>query len=39
MQARLGAPTALTATAPKLARLISTLRQHGTPDVQRGMEA
>jgi transposase len=39
MQARLGAPKASTATAHKLARLIYTMRKHGTAYVRRGMDA
>ena len=39
MQARLGAPKAMTATAPKLARLIYTRLQHGTASVRQGMDA
>ena len=39
MQARLGAPKAITATAHKLARLISAMLKHGTASVRRGMEA
>lgn len=38
MQARLGAPKAVTATAHTLARLISTMLQHGTAYVRRGMD-
>jgi transposase len=38
MQARLGAPKAITATAHKLARLIDTRRKHGTAYVRRGMD-
>jgi transposase len=38
IQARLGAPKAITATAHKRARLISTMRKHGTADVRRGMD-
>jgi hypothetical protein len=38
MKARLGAPKAITATAHKLARLIYTMRKHGTAYVRRGME-
>ncbi len=39
MQARLGAPKAITATAQKLARLISSMLKHGTASVRRGMNA
>ena len=38
MQARLGAPKAITATAHTLARLISTMLTHGTAYVRRGMD-
>ena len=38
MKARLGAPKAITATAHKLARLIYTLRKHGTAYVRQGMD-
>jgi len=38
MQARLGAPKAITATAHKLARLIYTMLKHGTASGRRGME-
>jgi hypothetical protein len=37
MKARLGAPQAITATAHKLARLIDTMRKHGTAYVRQGM--
>jgi hypothetical protein len=37
MQARLGAPQAITATAHKLARLIDTMLKHGTAYVRQGM--
>ena len=37
--ARLGTPKALTATAHKLARLVSSLLQHGSADVHQGLEA
>jgi hypothetical protein len=33
MQARLGTPKAMTATAHTLARLVDTLLKHGTADV------
>ena len=39
MRSRLGAPTAITATAPKLARLVSSLFKHGSASVQQGIEA
>jgi transposase len=39
MKARLGTPKAITATAPKLARLIYSLLKHGTAYVQQGLEA
>jgi len=39
MQARLGPPKALTATAHTLARLVSSLRHHGSADVQQGLDA
>jgi transposase len=39
MKARLGAPSALTATAHKLARLIYNLLRHGQPYVDIGQEA
>jgi len=38
MQAQLGAPKAITATAHKLARLVSTMLKHGTAYVQQGMD-
>ena len=38
MPARLGAPKAITATAHPLARLIDTMRKHGTASVRRGMD-
>ena len=38
MQARLGAPKAITATAHKLARLVYTMRKHDTASVQQGMD-
>jgi len=38
MQARLGAPKASTATAPTLARLLDSMRKHGTADVRQGMD-
>jgi transposase len=37
-KARLGAPNAITATAHKLARLLSTMLKHGTAYVRRGMD-
>jgi len=39
MKARLGTPKALTATAPKLARLVSRLLQHGSAAVPQGLDA
>ncbi len=39
MQARLGTPKAITATAHKLARLVYRLVQHGSAYVQQGLEA
>jgi hypothetical protein len=39
MQARLGTPKALTATAPKLARLVSSLLPHGSAYVHQGLDA
>ena len=39
MQARLGTPKAITATAHKLARLVSSLLQHGSAYVQQGLDA
>jgi len=39
MQARLGTPKAITATAHTLARLVSSLRHHGSASVQQGLEA
>jgi transposase len=39
MQARLGAPKAITATAHKLARLISRMLKHGAASVRQGMDA
>jgi transposase len=39
LQARLGAPKAITATAHTLARLIDTMLKHGTASVRRGMDA
>ena len=39
MQARLGTPKALTATAPKLARLLWRLRHHGSAYVHQGLDA
>ena len=38
MQARMGAPKAITATAHKLARLIDTMLKHGTASVRQGMD-
>jgi hypothetical protein len=38
LRARLGAPKAITATAPTRARLIDSLLNHGTASVQQGME-
>ena len=39
MQARLGTPNALTATAHTLARLVSSRLQHGAASVHQGMDA
>ena len=39
MKARLGTPKAITATAHKLARLVSSLLQHGSADVHQGLDA
>jgi transposase len=39
MKARLGTPKAITATAHKLARLVYSLRQHGSAYVQQGLDA
>ena len=39
MRRRLGAPKAITATAHKLARLVSSLFQHGSASVQQGLDA
>jgi hypothetical protein len=39
MQARLGTPKAITATAHKLARLVSSLWPHGSASVQQGLDA
>ena len=39
MKVRLGAPTAITATAHKLARLVSSRLQHGSADVPQGRDA
>ena len=39
MKARLGTPKAITATAHKLARLVSSLLHHGSAYVQQGLEA
>jgi hypothetical protein len=39
MKARLGTPQAITATAHKLARLVYRLLQHGSADVQQGVDA
>jgi len=36
---RLGTPKAITATAHKLARLVSSLLRHGSADVQQGLDA
>ena len=38
MQARMGAPNALAATAHTLARLLYTMRKHGTAYVRQGMD-
>jgi len=38
MKARMGAPKAITATAHKLARLIYSMRKHGTAYVRHGMD-
>ena len=38
MKARLGAPKAITATAHTLARLVYSMRKHGTAYVREGME-
>ena len=38
MQARMGAPKAITATAHKLARLIYSMLKHGTAYVRQGMD-
>ena len=38
MQARLGTPKAITATAHQLARLVSSLLHHGSADVQQGLD-
>jgi transposase len=38
LRARLGAPTAITAMAHQLARLVSRLRTFGQPDVDNGLE-
>jgi transposase len=38
MQARLGPPKAITATAPKRARLIYSMLKHGTADVAPGRD-
>ncbi len=35
----MGAPTAITATAHQLARLLSSMRKHGTAYVRHGMDA
>ena len=37
MKARLGTPQAITATAPKLARLLDAMLKHGTADVAGSM--
>jgi transposase len=39
LKARLGTPKAITATAPKLARLVYSLLQHGSAYVQQGVDA
>jgi transposase len=39
MRRRLGAPTALTATAHTLARLVYSLLKHGSAYVQHGLDA
>jgi transposase len=39
MKVRLGTPKAITATAHKLARLVSSLLRHGSAYVQQGLEA
>jgi hypothetical protein len=39
MKARLGTPKAITATAPKLARLIYAMLQHGTVYVRQNLAA
>ena len=39
MKARLGTPKAITATAHKLARLVSSLLQYGSAYVQQGLDA
>jgi len=39
MKVRLGTPKAITATAHKLARLVSSLLQHGSAYVQQGLDA
>jgi len=39
MKVRLGTPKAITATAQKLARLVSSLLQHGSAYVQQGLDA
>jgi transposase len=39
MKARLGTPKAITATAHTLARLVSSLRQHGSAYAQQGVDA
>jgi hypothetical protein len=39
LKARLGTPKAITATAHKLARLVSSLLQHGSAYVQQGLDA
>jgi transposase len=39
MKVRLGTPKAITATAHKLARLVSRLLQHGSASVQQGLDA
>jgi transposase len=39
LKARLGTPKAITATAHQLARLVYSLLQHGSADVQQGLDA
>jgi hypothetical protein len=38
MRSRLGAPKAITATAHKLARLVSSLCKHGRASVKQGLD-